>query len=176
MNVSGIDTNQTQVAAATASSATANAQPVDADGDNDGTSSSQVSPWAQLLSRLQQLQQTDPSKLSSVLTDISNKLTTDAQATGGVEGQALSNLASKFQQAAQTGDLSSLQPTQHRHGGHHHHHAGAYQQAGSSTDPTQTGSAGSTGTQPTGFTSIVDTIEQVIDQDLNGTTGTPSAT
>ena len=168
MNVSGIDTNQTQVAAANASTATAGTQPVDADGDNDGTSSSQVSPWAQLLSRLQQLQQTDPSKLSSVLTDISNKLQTEAQQTGGVEGQALSNLASKFQQAAQTGDLSGIRP--HHHHGHHHGAAAAYQQQ---SDPSQvTGASQGVSSATDVRSQVLGIIQQVMTQDLGTATTT----
>ena len=49
-----------------------------------------------------------------------SKLQADARLTGSSQGQALSSLAAKFQQASQTGDLSPLQSVHKPHGGHHH--------------------------------------------------------
>jgi hypothetical protein len=72
--------------------------------------SAALSSFAQFLSKLQNLAKTDPTKEKSVLGDIANKLQTQAQATGGDAGQRLSQMADRFAQAAQTGDLSSLQP------------------------------------------------------------------
>lgn len=97
---------------------------VDADGDGSAAS---LSPFAQVLSQLQQLQQTDPTKLKSVLGSIATELDAAAQQAGPNGGQGLSDLANRFQQAAQTGDVSGLQPHRHHHG-HHHGGAAAYQQ------------------------------------------------
>ena len=71
--------------------------------------SAAVSSFAQFLSKLQNLAQTNPTKEKSVLSDIASKLQTQAQATGGDAGQRLSQMADRFSQAAQTGDLSALQ-------------------------------------------------------------------
>ena len=144
---------------------------VDGDGDHDRSHSGgtrSVSPLAQILSELQQLQQADPGKLKTVLSDIAKQLQTTAQQDGGDQGQFLSNLASKFQQAAQTGDLSSLQPTRGHH--HHHHHgAGAYQQASGQNPLTQASGVGQA-TPPTADprTQVLDIISSVIGQDLGG--------
>ena len=154
------------------SSASQSTSRVDSDGDRDGSggSSASVSPLAQYLSRLQQLQQGNPGELKTVLTDIASKLQAAAQAEGGPEGQALSNLANRFQQAAQTGDLSTLRPAHHHHG-HHHHAAVAYQQA-SGLARTRTVSGVHGGAPATDVRSqVLDVIGQVIGQDL-GTAGT----
>jgi hypothetical protein len=74
--------------------------------------SAAISSFAQFLSKLQNLAKTDPTKEKAVLGDIADKLQTQAQATGGDAGQRLSQMqmADRFSQAAQTGDLSALQP------------------------------------------------------------------
>ena len=125
-------------------------------------------PLAQSLSQLQQLGQTNPAAFKTVLTDIANKLQATAQQEGGREGQALSNVASKFQQAAQTGDLSSLRPAHHHHG--HHHRPAGYPQVSDQTLPAQT-SASTQGTSPTTDvrSQVLDVVRQVLDQDLSGT-------
>lgn len=74
-----------------------------------------VSKPAELMAKLQQLQQSDPEKLKSVLSDISKQLQDTADKTGD---KGLAKLADKFADAAQSGDLSGLQPQ------HHHHHGG----------------------------------------------------
>jgi len=95
--------------------------------DSDSGDSTRLSGFAQAMSQLQKLAQSNPGKAKQVLTDIANKLSAQAQAVGGTDGQQLSSLAAKFQQAASTGDLSSLQPAAHAataamHSGHHAHH------------------------------------------------------
>ena len=149
-------------------SASTSAPPrVDTDGDNDGSSSgsASVSSVGKLFSQLAQLQQTDPDKFKTVLTDIANKLQAAGQQDGGAQGQALANLASKFQQAAQTGNLSSLKPAHHHHG--HHRGAAAYQQASAA------GQSGSTATDPR--SQIFDVINQVLTQDLGGSSSSTAA-
>lgn len=78
-------------------------------GSSNALGSAAISSFAQFLSKLQNLAKTDPTKEKSVLGDIANKLQTQAQATGGDAGQRLSQMAERFAQAAQTGDLSALQ-------------------------------------------------------------------
>jgi hypothetical protein len=121
--------------AVTSVAPTTSAAPV-ASASDDGSSlgdSTQLSGLAQTMSQLQKLEQSNPVKAKKILTDIADKLQAQAAQVGGAEGQQLSALASKFQQAASTGDLSSLQPsvqaaTQaaqalHGHHGHGHHRA-----------------------------------------------------
>ena len=140
---------------------------IDTGGDRDrsGGASASVSPLAQYLSRLQQLQQANPAELKTVLSDIASKLQAAAQAEGGSQGQALSKLANRFQQAAQTGDVSTLRPAHHHHG-HHHQGAVGYQQASGQALPAQ---AGSPGTDVR--SQALDIIGQVLGQDL-GSAGT----
>jgi hypothetical protein len=70
--------------------------------------STDISDLASLLSRLQQLKQTDPAKVSQVLACAADIIRSD-EASQKVSGA--SRLAERFEQAAQAGDLSPLQPT-----------------------------------------------------------------
>ena len=170
MNVSSIDPRLTQANKLDLVSANSGVTPaLDACGDQRGSCRASVSPLAHILSQLQQLQQTDPAKLKTVLTDIANRLQAAAQQASGSEGQALSNLASKFQQAAQTGNLSALQPGHHHHHGHRHGAAAAYQQT---SDPSA--DKLSVASQTDRRSPVLDIIDTVLKQDL-GTTGTASA-
>lgn len=93
-----------------------------------------------------------------MMSEISGKLAAVAQTAGGSQGQALSNLANKFQQASQTGTLAPL--------AHHHTHAtGAaalYQQANSSTSNSSS--------------NIAAEISSIISQTLNQATGNTTST
>src|SRR5579872_917297 len=93
----------------------AGTQAIDTAGDRDGSGASATSPHisreAQFISNLQQLQQQEPAKFKQVLTDAANQLTAAAQSATGSDKQFLTNLADKFQKAA-NGDLSALQPSQ----------------------------------------------------------------
>jgi len=90
-----------------------------------------ISPAASFLNELSQLQQQNPSQLSQVLTQITDRLNQAAQnaSTSGDSQKAaqLSQLATSFQSAAAGGPLPTLQQLQqtglsghHHHGGHHH--------------------------------------------------------
>src|SRR5262249_29576746 len=74
------------------------------------------STFGELMSKLQELQSADPDKAKQVLSSIATALSDKAQ-TGDAPDSHLQDLADRFAQAAQTGDLSVLRP----HGGHHHH-------------------------------------------------------
>lgn len=93
------------------------------DSSSSQASSTQFSGLADLISKLQSLEKTDPAKAKQVLTDISAKLRSEAQTVGGAQAQQLNAAADRFQSAANSGDLSTLQPPQHHgHGGHGHGH------------------------------------------------------
>jgi hypothetical protein len=120
--------------------------------------SSQLSPFAQLLSTLQQLQQTDPAKYSQATQQISANLQTAAQ-TAQSEGNAaaatqLNQLSSDFSTAFKTGQLPSVQNLASAVGGHHHHHNHHAETAGSN-------SAGSTAAPPQ--TSSLDAVQIALD-------------
>ena len=105
------------------------------------TDSAQLSPMATLLNQLQQLQQTDPTKFKSVMSSIADTLKADAQNATGPKAQHLNDLANKFSQAAQTGQMPDLQPPGQQQGasGHHHHHhqVQSYQEGSSSATSSQ---------------------------------------
>ena len=86
-----------------------------------GGDATSVSGPAAVLSKLKSLQQSDPAKFKEVMTAISTKLQEGAEASGdATDKAAMTDLAQKFQAAAQTGDLSTLVPPSGRGGGSHH--------------------------------------------------------
>jgi hypothetical protein len=108
-------------------SSTSTADSTDPTSDATGTTS--FSQMGQLMSQLQSLEQTDPAQAKSVLATIGSDLKADAG-----NNPMMSQLADKFTQASQTGDLSALQPPKGGHGGgHHHHHGGGGGSAASAT-------------------------------------------
>ena len=112
----------------------------------------QLSPFAQLLSTLQQLQQSNPTQYSQVTQQIASNLTTaanTAQASGNTTAAgALNQLATDFTNASQNNQLPSIQDlatAMQGHGHHHHHHGGAHGASGSSGSSTDGSSSSSTG-------------------------------
>ena len=106
------------------------------------TDNSQLSPFAQLMSELQKLQQTDPAKYQQVTSQIATNLQTAAQtatASGDTTKAAqLTQLATDFSNASKSGQLPDMQDlAQAIGGGHHHHH---HHVEAASTDPTSTSS------------------------------------
>lgn len=91
-------------------------------------SSSSISPAASFLSQLDQIQQPSPTQYSNVATSIATQLQADAADArkSGNAGQAntLTQLATEFQNSAQTGQVPSAQVLQKALGGHHGHHHG----------------------------------------------------
>lgn len=85
------------------------AQGSDTDGD-DATDSAKVSQPAEMLSKLQQLKTSDPEKFKQVVSDIASKLKSASQQKSGFGSKMLSDLAEKFQNVADGGDLSQLEP------------------------------------------------------------------
>jgi hypothetical protein len=87
----------------------------------------QLSPFAQLMSTLQQLQQSNPTEYQQVTQQIATNLQSAAQ-TATADGNStqatqLSQLATDFNSASQSGQLPNMQDlAQAIGGGHHHHH------------------------------------------------------
>jgi hypothetical protein len=110
-----------------------------------GQSTASISGPGQLLSNLQQLQAQNPASFQAVVTQIAGQLQAAAQQTQGPQSKFLSDLAARFQNVANGGPLSQLQP--HRH---HHHHSRAQQAYGRNTSAGvaglgQAGSSSSSG-------------------------------
>jgi len=116
------------------------------------TDNQQLSPFAQIVSQLQQLQQSDPTKYQQVTQQIATNLQSaaqTAQADGNtVEATQLNQLSTDFSSASTSGQLPNFQDLAqatmgpHHHGGHHHHAASSDADS-SSTDPNDTTSASS---------------------------------
>ena len=113
--------------------------------------SSSLSPFTQLLSTLQQLQQSNPAQYSQVAQQIAKKLQSAAQ-TASSNGNAtaadeLNQLATDFTNASQTGQLPNIQDLAQAIGGAHHHygHRHAATSSASSDDSTNSGNSSSTG-------------------------------
>jgi hypothetical protein len=72
-------------------------------------SQASISPLGELMAKLQQLQQQDPSAFKEIAGELSTTLRQAIQKSGDSDG-FLSQLANGLTQAAQTGDMSALQP------------------------------------------------------------------
>jgi hypothetical protein len=113
------------------------------------TDNQQLSPFAQLMSTLQELQQSNPSEYQQVTAQIATNLQSGAQ-SAQAEGNStaasqLSQLSTDFTNASQSGQLPNMQDLAQAMGaGHHHHHA---QAASSDSESSSSGSTdGSSGT------------------------------
>lgn len=93
---------------------------------------SQLSPFAELMSTLQQLQQNDPAKYKQVTATLASDLqqaALNAQGSGTPgEANALNQLAASFTQSSQTGQLPAFLQQQNAGAAHphHHHHGGGH--------------------------------------------------
>jgi len=140
MNISGVNNtaNVYDIDPTTLADQTANSSSL----SSPDASSSQVSGPAKWMSELQDLQKTDPDKFKQVTSEIADRLRQDASSATGQQATFLNKLADKFQQASQSGDMSSLQPPAGAsgHHGHHHHvqkYAAQQQSAGADASGTQ---------------------------------------
>src|SRR5579863_6886978 len=111
----------------------------------------QLSPFAQLMSTLQQLQQSDPTKYQQITQQIASNLQSAAQ-TATTDGNStaanqLNQLATDFTNASKSGQLPNIQDLAQALGGHHHHHHGHHSDADSSSSSAS--SSTSNGTQNT---------------------------
>jgi hypothetical protein len=102
--------------------------------------SGQLSTFAQLLSTLQQLQQSNPTEYAKVTQQIATNLQSAAQ-TAKADGNSasasqLSTLATDFTNASTSGQLPDFSDlAQSSGGGGHHHHHGHYTQPDSDVSP-----------------------------------------
>lgn len=118
---------------------------------------SQLSPFAQLMSTLQQLQQTNPTEYKQVTQQIATNLkaaaktaTSDGNTTAATQ---LNQLATDFTTASQSGQLPNVQDlAQAIGGGHHHHHHG--HAASSDADSSSSTSTSSTSTSSSSTTQL----------------------
>ena len=100
---------------------------VDSVTGDDSSDSSSVSGPAAILSKLKALQASDPAKFKEAMSAISKKLTKDADAsTDAKQKQVLTDMASKFSTAGQTGDLSGITPPSGASGAKGGHHGGGH--------------------------------------------------
>jgi hypothetical protein len=112
--------------------------------------SGQLSPFAQLMSTLQQLQQSNPAEYQQVTQQIAGNLQSAAQ-TATADGNTsaasqLTQLATDFTTASQSGQLPNVSDLAQAigGGGHHHHHGHHASSSDSSTDSSSTSSTSST--------------------------------
>ena len=127
----GLTTNSTNNSLSTSASSSVSQSP-----DN-----SRLSPFAQVMSELQQLQQSDPSKYQQVTSQIATNLQTAAAAGNTTAATQLNQLATDFSSASKNGQLPNVQDLAQAVGGHHHHHH--HHAEAASTDPAGTASTGS---------------------------------
>jgi len=120
-----------------------------------GSDSGALSPFAQLMSTLQQLQQSNPSQYAQVTKQIATNLTTAAQTAQSqgntTEATQLNQLATDFNTASTSGQLPNVQDLaqamgggQSGVGGHHHHHHAPAASSDSSSDSSTSSSSSTT--------------------------------
>jgi hypothetical protein len=134
--------NALQGAASTTKTAANSVSGIASSSDN-----GQLSPFAQMMSTLQQLQQSDPAKYQQVTQQIATNLQSAAQ-TAGADGNAtaanqLNQLAADFTSASKSGQLPNVQDLAKAIGGGHHHHH--FHHAASDPDSNSSTTSGTTG-------------------------------
>jgi hypothetical protein len=123
-----------------------------------------LSPFAQMMSELQQLQQSDPAKYQQVTQQIATSLQSASQ-TAQTQGNTtaatqLGQLSTDFTNASKSGQLPNVQDLAQAVGvgGHHHHHHHAH---AASTDSDATSSA-SANSSTSSSTSANQTLSQIL--------------
>src|ERR1700759_1604677 len=97
-------------------SATTTSDDTTVDTTDDSTSSTvSLSKPAELFKQLSDLQQSDPAAFKQAASQIADQFKQEAASAQGPESEGLNRLADAFTQAAQNGNLSSLQRPQHHH-------------------------------------------------------------
>jgi hypothetical protein len=134
--------------------------------------SGQLSPFAQLLSTLQQLQESNPTQYQQVTQQIATNLQNAAQ-TATSDGNTtaasqLNQLATDFTNASQSGQLPNIQDLAQAVGGgghHHHHHGREVSTSDSNSSSSSTGSTSSSSASSgssTGSTSSSSPLQQLL--------------
>jgi hypothetical protein len=105
--------------------------------------SPQLSPFAQLMSTLQQLQQNNPTQYTQVTQQIAANLQSASQtalANGNTsQAQELNTLSGDFKSASANDQLPNISDLAESMGGHHHHHH--YSPGGTSSTASASGSS-----------------------------------
>ncbi|HEX4809395.1 MAG TPA: hypothetical protein VH325_10720 [Bryobacteraceae bacterium] len=130
----------------------------------------QLSPLAQLMSTLQQLQQSNPTEYKQVTQQVAANLQSagqTAQADGNsAAANQLNQLATDFTTASQSGQMPDLQNLAQAAGGHHHHHGGSGASSNSSATSSSSSDASTSTSRASSTTSlnpmaiILDTLGQ----------------
>jgi hypothetical protein len=130
--------------------------------------SGQLSPFAQLLSTLQQLQQSNPTEYQQVTQQIATNLQSAAQ-TATTDGNTsaasqLTQLATDFTTASQSGQLPNISDLAQAigGGGHHHHHHGHHASSSDSSTDSSSSSTSSSSTSASTSTSSTSPLEQLL--------------
>jgi hypothetical protein len=128
----------------------------------------QLSPFAEMMSTLQQLQQSDPAKYQQVTQQIATNLQSAAQ-TATADGNTtaasqLNQLATDFTNASQNNQLPNIQDLAQAvgGGGHHHHHHHAHAASSSSSSDSSSSSTGATSAASTSNSSGTNPIDQLL--------------
>ena len=133
----------------------------------------QLSPFAQLMSTLQQLQQSDPTKYQQVTQQIATNLQSaaqSAQADGNTTAaNQLNQLSTDFSNASKSGQLPNAQDLAQAVGGHHHHHHGHHASTDSDADSTSSSSSTSTSSSSTSSTTNQSLSQLLAAFQANGT-------
>jgi hypothetical protein len=87
-----------------------------------------VSPWGELLSKLQQLKHTKPETFEKTVNQLAETAAAAANKATGGDKPALAKVAEQLAQVAKTGELSVFKPPKH-----HHHAIHASGAAGTTT-------------------------------------------
>jgi hypothetical protein len=119
----------------------------------------QLSPLAQVMSSLQQLQQSNPTEYQQVTQQIATNLQSAAQSATNAGNTSAANqlntLASDFTSASQNGQLPNISDLAQAigGGGHHHHHHGHHATSSDSSTDSSSDSGSSSSTSSTSSTS-----------------------
>jgi hypothetical protein len=123
----------------------------------------QLSPFAQLMSTLQHLQQTNPTGYKQVTSQIAANLTSAAQTAQSSGNTAaatqLTQLATDFTDASQNGQMPNIQDLAQALGGHRHHHHGGHAASSVSSSSSNTDSNSSSSASSQGLSQLLAAFE-----------------
>jgi hypothetical protein len=122
-----------------------------------------ISKPAQLYSKLQQLASSDPAKLKEVCSTIADQLESASKSATGFDSKMYSDLAGKFRNVAEGGDVSQLKPPEPPSGGPPPGVQGGYpnQQSDPLKDMRSAGSSGTTSPDEL-LTTILDEVDKAL--------------
>ena len=139
-----------------------NAKSSSATGISSQQDSGQLSPFAQLMSTLQQLQQSNPTEYKQVTQQIATNLQNAAKTAtadgNSSEASQLTQLATDFTNASTSGQLPNISDLAQAIGGGHHHHHGHHAAPASSTDSDSSSSSSTSSTTTSSSSSPLDQI------------------